>query len=1027
MASPGRSARAVWLLLGGAVLAACTGNDPSATSAESSTATSPTDATTAGSRPTTEPPATVTDDDPGVAPARLPDIVVPPWEPATRSEELAVQLASAEEVTAQMAVDAIGLALPDLPGQTPSDLPAGEPLGDHTTAQLAVTFHDQLSPAQQVVVDASFGVGTPIARIEPDGTLTELAPPEPDEPSDTSGMRSPRSAADTLDQYPAILSAVYDKWNVHLPDHPAITVQLVILPAGTPNTDHFAMQAATIDGLCTIEVSPNLWGDPATTFDGIAIVFAHEVFHCFQDQWATPEAVGRDWLFEGSADWAAADLFRNEFPPSLGEQWFDLIPPYPLAARSYSASPLFELAYQEGREVYPAIRAMLADVEPSTAHQLATGLLDGVIFRSKWATTSLNRAAWGGPWLFPSPFFASQPGDLDLYDVGVGLTSLLLQGGFTHRPVTVAVPDIVAVTPMGAPITTQTPEGPVMVAEGATAVFCFDEGGCACPGQPPRGIVMQPGGPYPGNILPIAAAVTDAGSIVNFEGDEFDEDECEDDQPGGGPSTGSSNGDPHLRTFDGLPYDIITLGEFVLVRDRSGELEVQTRHLPVGGGAGTSAVAIGSDGHRLTLTRRSLLDPGPTVVRLDGEIVTGSEIDVGEASASIVHDDVDVTWPDGSQVRLRWFLGWFVEVEAPPDRAAHLVGLLGSADQDPTNDLPLPDGRFADTVDAAVDGAPVVLQWAVDDETTLFDYEPGESAATFRVPHPDPTSVDADADALAACQAVFGTFALSSEVDACAYDVAMTGETGYVEVYESVVDRRVETDPDLVLPDRAEAPAPAPPGAPGQLGEPALVLGGSTLEGVVDTRAGTVLLAHLELCPEGAWVDLVVERGDDPTMLARAAVCDPDGLGAIGADDDDEVVAGEAYLWIPGDGSYRVSVDTLGREVEFGELLVFVDPEPTVVRAADLGSGGDARTLDAVADTVVYLTDPDLDYATTGLGVACAVEVYTADPFPDPEPVSLDRCDHTDRIHFPPSDRTIPIVVFAREPGPIGIAIEPDP
>src|SRR5262249_13275931 len=53
---------------------------------------------------------------------------------------------------------------------------------------------------------------------------------------------------------------------------------------------------------------------------------------------------------------------------------------------------------------------------------------------------------------------------------------------------------------------------------------------------------------------------------------------------GGGPPGGGSNGDPHLHTFDGLPYEFQAAGEFVLARSTVGGFEVQARQQPITNG-----------------------------------------------------------------------------------------------------------------------------------------------------------------------------------------------------------------------------------------------------------------------------------------------------------------------------------------------------------------------------------------------------------------------------------------------------------
>jgi hypothetical protein len=45
-------------------------------------------------------------------------------------------------------------------------------------------------------------------------------------------------------------------------------------------------------------------------------------------------------------------------------------------------------------------------------------------------------------------------------------------------------------------------------------------------------------------------------------------------------NTATSNGDVHIRTMDGLYYDFQLVGEFVAMRSKSGDFEIQVRQAP---------------------------------------------------------------------------------------------------------------------------------------------------------------------------------------------------------------------------------------------------------------------------------------------------------------------------------------------------------------------------------------------------------------------------------------------------------------
>ncbi len=972
-------------------------------------------------------PAVVTGDGEEADVPRLADVEAGSWHPETRSEELAVALEGATEITPQQAVDILGLSLPGLPGQTPSSLPPGDGFGDSVTLHMALGFRDRLSAAQQAVVDPYIDPGTPAATILSDGTIVRRDGPGESPLEGVHNLRQPTGPP--VDDYATILVNQMARWDEHLPFHPDVTVDLTFLPAGAPGDGTFAMDATTgAAGVCAIRVYHSWWAGPGSTADATGFVFAHELFHCFQAKWnSAASAWPPGWVIEGGADWAAADLYRGtgstNWFSSLG--WFSL-PQAPLSARSYSAWALWEAAHNHGIDVYLAMTKVVSNPGSSVAASIAVGGLDGLLFRRFWSTSATRTSIWGKEWSLPFPI--GNPDDptaptLTTTSRGVGTYNIVGPGKFAHMGFRVEMVDVdrVEVTPVGGPLTTVTALGTTTVAEGSTGVFCFAGHQCACPGDAPNGFPMLDA------EMVFSFAAGWLGTTAAVRAQKWNPDNCPSpgSDPGGGgfpDGDGHSNGDPHLRTFDGLPYDVMTLGEFVITRDPVDGLEVQTRHEPFGDGAGTTAVAIGAGLQRITFSRPGF-DLDGLVVRVDGAVVTESEIDVGPAHASEQGGGWLVTWPDGSAVRLSWFFGWFVDVHLSPERAGRAEGLLGAADGDLTNDLVMRDGSHADTSDAAEDESPFVLQWAVDDRTTLFDYEAGQSAQTFRVPRPQPALEDADQTFFDACAEVLGDHATSDEIRSCAFDVAATGETGFVSVYADVVAERVAGDPDLVIVSDAPPDAGPSDGAASQAGQPTITLGGDVLEGSVEVTAGTVLLVKMELCPEGEDVDVEVRVAGQDDLLARAALCDPSGLPGIGGSSADEWIDGEAYVWLPGDGTYDVSVLPLRATTVIGGVALYTDPSPTIVRATDLGSGGDEQQLTGIGDTVVYLTDPAAVYSAAGLDIACAVEVYWGDQFPRREPLDLARCEHNDRIDFPPTDRTIPLVVFARTADPVSVRL----
>jgi hypothetical protein len=353
-----------------------------------------------------------------------------------------------------------------------------------------------------------------------------------------------------------------------------------------------------------------------------------------------------------------------------------------------------------------------------------------------------------------------------------------------------------------------------------------------------------------------------------------------------------------------------------------------------------------------------------------------------------------------------------------------MEGLLGAADRDLRNDLRMADGTLADTDDVSVDESPYSLAWVVDESTTLFDYVPGESPATFRSPHPDPRPPVIDAAAIESCSTALGADVTGHDVASCAFDVTVTDEDAFVDAYVTVADDRRDppelAEPMMVRPT-TEPPEAVADAVSGAAGEPVLTLSADQPSGTVDAVAGAVLLARADSCDE-AHVDVEVTMvGGDG--FATASLCDSQDLGGIGLDDDDEWIEGEAYVWLSGDGEYNVTLSALSQGA-LGEVEVYLDPTPTVVDGAALADG-DRSSLAGLADTVVYLPDNESTLDATGLGTACAVEVWRRSGFPDPDPFNLGACEHDDSISFPPTDMVIPVVVFNRSGDVVPIALAP--
>ena len=227
---------------------------------------------------------------------------------------------------------------------------------------------------------------------------------------------------------------------------------------------------------------------------------------------------------------------------------------------------------------------------------------------------------------------------------------------------------------------------------------------------------------------------------------------------GGSPNT---RGDPHIQTINGVNYDFQSAGEFVLLRGEN--LEIQARQVavetagPLGpnGHTGLSscpslnnAVAIKVGRHRITYQPNLTGEPDPErmQLRIDGKEVRmtpeGILLDSGgRIIQTTAQGGIQIEAPGGTVIVVTpgfWnhYQVWYLNIDVRNARATE--GVMGAIA--PGNWLPaLPDGtllgpRPRDLHQRYVDlYEKFETAWRVNDQTTLFDYAPGTSTASFTI------------------------------------------------------------------------------------------------------------------------------------------------------------------------------------------------------------------------------------------------------------------------------------------------------
>lgn len=251
-------------------------------------------------------------------------------------------------------------------------------------------------------------------------------------------------------------------------------------------------------------------------------------------------------------------------------------------------------------------------------------------------------------------------------------------------------------------------------------------------------------------------------------------------------------GDPHLVTFDGLAYDLQTVGEHVLVESADGSVMVQTRHEPWGS----------SDRVSVATAVAALLTDYPVEIRADGTLLVDAETVVMEDNTYIPLIDGAAIFRDGDTYTLGWpgededrfrlevrFKGDHLNITPylPPALAGQVSGLVGNGDGDPADDLAVRNGAvLSQPLSSSTLYGPYADSWRITQEESLFNYGTGESTVTFTdlsfpasvitLADLDPTERDA---ARNQCEA--SGIVISTLLDACTLDVALTGSSSMIE------------------------------------------------------------------------------------------------------------------------------------------------------------------------------------------------------------------------------------------------------
>ena len=281
------------------------------------------------------------------------------------------------------------------------------------------------------------------------------------------------------------------------------------------------------------------------------------------------------------------------------------------------------------------------------------------------------------------------------------------------------------------------------------------------------------------------------------------------------------NGDPHIKTVDGTHYDFHGAGEYTLLRDGT-QYEIQTRQTPVttanplfNGYTGLSscvavntALAARVGSHRISYQPDGPVDEQETRMRLrvdgvlqDLDAVSSVPLGVGgRVSKAASGNGIEVDFPNGSTLLVT--PGWwnshdiaYLNISVLNTPATE--GIAGFIE--PGQWLPaLSDGTYLGPKPVNLWERHAELNeklsdsWRISDASSLFDYAPGTSTATFTIrgwPFEDASSCELpDMDSVDPIALDIATEVCRDVIDRedrgnCTMDVVVTGEIKFAATY----------------------------------------------------------------------------------------------------------------------------------------------------------------------------------------------------------------------------------------------------
>ncbi|XP_045390183.1 sushi domain-containing protein 2 [Lemur catta] len=275
------------------------------------------------------------------------------------------------------------------------------------------------------------------------------------------------------------------------------------------------------------------------------------------------------------------------------------------------------------------------------------------------------------------------------------------------------------------------------------------------------------------------------------------------------PRLASAFGDPHFVTFDGTKFTFNGRGEYVLLEAALTDLRVQARAQPgvtsngtQTRGTGLTAVAVQEDNSDVVEVRLASR-AGALEVLLNQEVLSFAEqswMDLKGMFLSVAAEDrVSVMLASGAGLEVG-IQGPFLSVSVllPEKFLNHTLGLLGTLNNDPSDDFTLRSGQVLPPSTSPRDLFQYGASWAVHNASSLLTYDSWFLRQNFLYqPRHDPTFEPLfPGEATLSPSQAHEAAELCGDDPFCTFDVAATGSlsTGNAtRVAHQLHQRRVQS------------------------------------------------------------------------------------------------------------------------------------------------------------------------------------------------------------------------------------------